>query len=159
MNLTVQELIFKTSLENKDYDKALNDVKNIFALSKKQVQLLLDNIVRIKENIMTFTAEDYEKSIQDSIKVIKEQDDKFKAHKDEIEKRERDLKTLHLEKEDSLDNEEKIEIFDKLENLGEIKKELSKNDRRLLKVEVERGKTPNIPKDIFYKIIDVDYII
>ena len=126
MNLTVQELIFKTSLENKDYDKALNDVKNIFALSKKQVQLLLDNIVRIKENIMTFTAEDYEKSIQDSIKVIKEQDDKFKAHKEEIEKRERDLRVLHLEKEDSLDNEEKAEIFNKLEKLGEIKKELSK---------------------------------
>ena len=126
MNLTVQELIFKTSLENKDYDKALNDVKNIFALSKKQVQLLLDNIVRIKENIMTFTAEDYEKSIQDSIKVIKEQDDKFKAHKEEIEKRERDLRVLHLEKEDSLDNEEKAEIFNKLEKLGEIKKDLSK---------------------------------
>ena len=126
MNLTVQELIFKKSLENKDYDKALNDVKNIFALSKKQVQQLLDNIVRIKENIMTFTAEDYEKSIQDSITVIKEQDDKFKAHKEEIEKREQDLRDLHLEQEDSLDNEEKMDIFSKLEKLGEIKKELSR---------------------------------
>ena len=126
MNLSVQELIFKKSLENKDYDKALNDVKNIFALSKKQVQQLLDNIVRIKENIMTFTAEDYEKSIQDSITVIKEQDDKFKAHKEEIEKREQDLRELHLEQEDILDNEEKMNIFSKLEKLGEIKKELSR---------------------------------
>ena len=37
MSLSVQELIFKINLENKDYDKALNDVINIFALSKKQV--------------------------------------------------------------------------------------------------------------------------
>lgn len=149
MNLTVQELIFKTSLENKDYDKALNDVKNIFALSKKQVQLLLDNIVRIKENIMTFTAEDYEKSIQDSIKVIKEQDDKFKAHKEEIEKRERDLRVLHLEKEDSLDNEEKAEIFNKLEKLGEIKKELSK-------ITFEHSKIINVHfefKDVYTKAL------
>lgn len=149
MNLTVQELIFKTSLENKDYDKALNDVKNIFALSKKQVQLLLDNIVRIKENIMTFTAEDYEKSIQDSIKVIKEQDDKFKAHKEEIEKRERNLRVLHLEKEDSLDNEEKAEIFNKLEKLGEIKKELSK-------ITFEHSKIINVHfefKDVYTKAL------
>ena len=149
MNLTVQELIFKTSLENKDYDKALNDVKNIFALSKKQVQLLLDNIVRIKENIMTFTAEDYEKSIQDSIKVIKEQDDKFKAHKEEIEKRERDLRVLHLEKEDSLNNEEKAEIFNKLEKLGEIKKELSK-------ITFEHSKIINVHfefKDVYTKAL------
>ena len=149
MNLTVQELIFKTSLENKDYDKALNDVKNIFALSKKQVQLLLDNIVSIKENIMTFTAEDYEKSIQDSIKVIKEQDDKFKAHKEEIEKRERDLRVLHLEKEDSLDNEEKAEIFNKLEKLGEIKKELSK-------ITFEHSKIINVHfefKDVYTKAL------
>lgn len=126
MKLTVQELIFKINLENKDYDKALADVKNIFALSKKQVQSLLDNITRIKENIMTFTAEDYEKSIKESIKVIKEQDEKFKAHKEEIERRERDLKELHLQQEDSIDNDEKAEILSKLDKLGQIKKELSR---------------------------------
>lgn len=52
------------------------------------------------------------------------------------------------------------ELLEKIEEKNgqdytDLKKELSKNDRRLLKVEVERGKTPNIPKDIFYKIIDV----
>lgn len=149
MNLTVQELIFKKSLENKDYSKALNDVKNIFALSKKQVQLLLDNIVRIKENIMTFTAEDYEKSIQDSISVIKEQDDKFKAHKEEIEKREVDLRKLQLEKEDVLDNNEKADIFSKLEKLGEIKKELSK-------ITYEHSKIINVHfefKDVYTKAL------
>lgn len=126
MKLTVQELIFKINLENKDYDKALADVKNIFALSKKQVQALLDNITRIKENIMTFTAEDYERSIKESIKVIKEQDEKFKAHKEEIERRERDLREFHLQKEDSADVEEKAEILSKLDKLGQIKKELSR---------------------------------
>lgn len=149
MNLTVQELIFKKSLENKDYDKALNDVKNIFALSKKQVQQLLDNIVRIKENIMTFTAEDYEKSIQDSITVIKEQDNKFKAHKEEIEKREQDLRELHLVQGDNLDNEEKADIFSKLEKLGEIKKELSK-------ITFEHSKIINVHfefKDVYTKAL------
>ena len=46
------------------------------------------------------------------------------------------------------------ELLEKIEEKNgqdytDLKKELSKNDRRLLKVEVERGKTPNIPKDIF----------
>ena len=84
----------------------------IFALSKKQVQMLLDNIVRIKENVMTFTSDDYEKSIQDSISVIREQDDKFKAHKEEIERREMDLKRLHLEQEEVLDDKEKADIIE-----------------------------------------------
>ena len=149
MSLTVQELIFKKSLENKDYNKALMDVKNIFALSKKQVQMLLDNIVRIKENVMTFTSDDYEKSIQDSINVIKEQDDKFKAHKEEIERREIDLKRLQLEQEEVLDDEEKTDIFSKLQKLGEIKKELSK-------ITYEHSKIINVHfefKDVYTKAL------
>lgn len=126
MKLTIHELIFKLNLENKDYDKALNDVKNIFTLSKKQVQSLLDNIVRIKENVMTFTAEEYERSINESIKVIKEQDEKFKAHKEEIERREEDLKELYAQNELVDNKEEEVDIFDKLEKLSKIKKELSR---------------------------------
>lgn len=126
MKLTIHELIFKLNLENKDYDKALNDVKNIFALSKKQVQSLLDNIVRIKENVMTFTAEEYERSINESIKVIKEQDEKFKAHREEIERREDDLKELHAQNELIDNKEEEMDIFDKLEKLSKIKRELSR---------------------------------
>lgn len=126
MKLTVQELIFKINLENKDYDKALQDVKNIFALSRKQVQYLLDSIMRIKENIITFTVEEYEDSIQENIKVIKEQDKKFKAHKQEVERREKNLIELHLEERDNLDEEEKNKILEKISKLSEIKKELSR---------------------------------
>ena len=149
MSLSVQELIFKINLENKDYDKALNDVKNIFALSKKQVQALLDNIVRIKENIMTFTAEDYERAIQESIKVIKEQDEKFKAHKEEIERRERDLRELHSQQEDALSSEETVEILSKIEKLSLIKKELSR-------VTYEHSKIINVHfefKDVYTKAL------
>lgn len=126
MKLTIHELIFKLNLENKDYDKALDDVKNIFTLSKKQVQALLDNIIRIKENVMTFTADEYERSINESIKVIKEQDEKFRAHKEEIEKRENDLKELYSQNELTNNQEEVVEIVEKLEKLSKIKRELSR---------------------------------
>ena len=149
MSLSVQELIFKINLENKDYDKALNDVKNIFALSKKQVQALLDNIIRIKENIMTFTAEDYERAIQESIKVIKEQDEKFKAHQEEIERRERDLRELYSQQEDALTREKTVEILSKIEKLSLIKKELSR-------VTYEHSKIINVHfefKDVYTKAL------
>lgn len=149
MSLSVQELIFKINLENKDYDKALNDVKNIFALSKKQVQALLDNIIRIKENIMTFTAEDYERAIQESIKVIKEQNEKFKAHQEEIERRERDLRELYSQQEDALTREKTVEILSKIEKLSLIKKELSR-------VTYEHSKIINVHfefKDVYTKAL------
>ena len=126
MKLTVHELVFKLNLENKDYDKALSDVKNIFALSKKQVQSLLDNIVRIKENVMNFTSDEYERSIFESIKVIKEQDEKFKAHIEEIEKRKRDLQELYAQNELTNNRKEEMEIEDKLDKLGKIKRELDR---------------------------------
>lgn len=40
----------------------------------------------------------------------------------------------------------------------ELKEMLSKNETRLLKVQGEKGKTPNIPQDILYKIIDTAII-
>lgn len=126
MKLTLHELIFKLNLENKDYDKALNDVRNIFALSKKQVQSLLDSMVRIKENVMTFTSDEYERSINESIKVIREQDEKFKAHREEIERREMDLRELYTQNELVENAEEEMDIVDKLEKLSRIKKELSR---------------------------------
>jgi hypothetical protein len=126
MKLTVQELIFKINLENKDYAKALDDVKNIFMLSKRQVQALTDAIQRIKENVTTFTADNYTDLVNASINTIEEQNYKFKKHTEEVERRERDLIELQIQQDSIMNNDEKEDIRNKLEKLSLIKKELSK---------------------------------
>lgn len=128
MKLELHEFVFRESLRLKNYDQALIDIKNIFALSKRQMKALSDGIIRIRENITTFSSEDYTRITNESVNIAETQTNKFKAYEREIEAIEQELKETEFNFLYTLENNEKDleDVRDKLRKLDLIKKETAK---------------------------------
>ncbi|RDY28416.1 hypothetical protein CHL78_005830 [Romboutsia weinsteinii] len=128
MKLAFHEFVFRESLRRKNFDQALIDIKNIFALSKKQIKALIDGIVKIRENITTFPIEEYNRITNESVGIAETQTDKFKGYEREIELIEQELKEKEFEFKYTNDRDQKEleEIREKLKKLDLIKKETSK---------------------------------
>lgn len=121
LKLTVQELIFKLHLEKADYDKAIEDVKQLFNLSRIQLQKIEESIRKIRENVFGFSPQEYDGILNDNMGIIDRQKKNFKGYRDYVLEREKDLI------EDSIDIGHLNEDDEKaLQNLGIIKKQLSK---------------------------------
>ena len=52
LKLTIQELIFQMHLEKQSYDKALDDIKNVFNLMQIQIQKIREAMHRIRRNVL-----------------------------------------------------------------------------------------------------------
>lgn len=128
MKLEFHEFVFRESLRRRNFDQALIDIKNIFALSKRQIKALKDGIVRVRENVTTFTTEDYYRIINGSVNIAKTQTDKFKGYEREIELIEQELKEKEFQFSYTSDKDQKEleDIREKLKKLDLIKKETSK---------------------------------
>lgn len=121
MKLTVYEMIFKLQLEKTDYAGAVDMIKSIFNESRRQLQRMEEGIRRIKENVLTFSGEEYEKILNDNMEIISSQKMKFGIYKQKVNSKMEELqkKGIDIEK---LNDEEK----DNLDNLGIINEYLSK---------------------------------
>ncbi|MBQ3422061.1 MAG: hypothetical protein IJH34_10415, partial [Romboutsia sp.] len=128
MKLEFHEFVFKASLNARNFDQVLIDIKNIFALSKRQIKALTDGIVRVRENITTFSTDEYERIINGSVDIAKTQTNKFKSYEREIELIEQELREKEFEfsYNNSKDEKELEDIREKLKKLDLIKKETSK---------------------------------
>lgn len=98
LKLTIQEIIFKLHLAKASYDKALDDMKNIFANMRRRVQKMEDDIRRIKESPLTYSVDEYRKMMEGNIEILNENKKKFLAHKVAIEERiqEFEEKDIHI---------------------------------------------------------------
>lgn len=121
MKLTIQEIIFKLHLDKADYDKAVDDIKNIFNTSRIQLQRIEESIRRIRENVLNFSSDEYESTLDDNMNIIKEQRSKFSAYKKHINEKINEFYQQEIDIE-KLDEENR----DKLENLGVINEYLSR---------------------------------
>ena len=121
LKLTVQEMIFDLHLKRADYDKAIDDVKKLFNLSRIQLQKIEESIRIIKENVFDFSSQDYDNILNNNMSIIETQKKSFKGYKDYVSEREKEI----------TDNNINIDKFDEedykaLINLGIIKKQLSR---------------------------------
>jgi len=121
LKLTVQEMIFKLHLEKADYDKALEDVRQLFNLSRIQLQKIEESIRRIKENVFEFLPEEYDSILNDNMNIIEKQKKTFKGYKDYVSEREKDIEKNNINLNNLNEEDEKA-----LSNLGIIKKQLSR---------------------------------
>ena len=121
MKLTVYEMIFKLQLEKTDYAGAVDMIKSIFNESRRQLQRMEEGIRHIRENVLSFSAEEYEKVLNDNMEIISNQKMKFRVYKQRVKDKMEELhkKNIDIEK---LDDEEK----NNLDNLGIINDYLSK---------------------------------
>ena len=120
MKLTIHEIIFKLHLDKADYDKAVDDIKQIFNLSRMQLQRIEESIRRIKENVLNFSSDEYGTILDDNMNLIKEHRNKFKSYKQHVKEKIQEFYEQGIDI-DKLDDENR----DKLDNLGTINQYLS----------------------------------
>ncbi len=131
MKITINEMIFKLHLEKADYDKAVDDIKNIFSLFRARVQKMEEAIRKIKENPLSYSTEEYHNIMVGNLELIKESKLKYQLHRENVNERIKEFedKNIHIQE---LNQEEK----DTVNNLKIIENYLSRTideDQRVLK--------------------------
>ena len=168
LKMTIHEIIFKMHLDKASYDKAVDDIKNIFNMMRIRVQSMDNAIRKIRENPLSYSIEDYKKMMEGNLELLKGSKEKFLIHKENVDTRIRDFieKDIHIhelteEEKESLNNlqiinkylartiDEDQRIMKKHFNLKEVYgKELENISKMSL---IERF---NIKSEIYYKVLE-----
>lgn len=131
LKVTIHEIVFKMHLEKASYDKAVDDIKNIFNMLRIRVQSMEDSIRKIRENPLAYSTEDYKSMMEGNIDILNNTKKQFVIHRELVNKKinefiEHDIHIKELSKEEE----------ENLNNLRIIEKYLSRTideDQRVLK--------------------------
>ncbi len=131
LKLTIQEIIFKLHLAKASYDKAVDDMKNIFNNMRRRVKKMEDDIRRIKESPLSYSVEEYKIMMEGNIEILNDNKKKFLAHKVAIEEKiyEFEDKDIHIK---DL-NEEETENLMNLRVINEYLGRTIDEEQRILK--------------------------
>ena len=113
LQLTIQEMIFKLHLEKATYDKAVDDVKQIFNLLRIQFQKIEGAMRKIRQNALLYSVEDYKEVVVQNLDIIENTKEKFLGYRENIRRRVEELE----EKDITIQKLEQVER----ENLGYLK--------------------------------------
>lgn len=118
MKLTVQEIIFRLHLEKQSYDKAVDDIKNVFNLLRIQLQKIQEAMLRVRRNALNYSVADYKVLLEENMETIDATKQKFKNYRETVRKRAQELeeqninvKRLSEEDEEKLNNLRIIESY------------------------------------------------
>lgn len=118
MKLTIHEIIFQMHLEKASYDKAVDEIKNIFNLLRIQLQKIQEAMGRIRRNALSYSVEDYRVILEENLETISDTKRKFQNYRDVVKTRVRELedeninvKRLGKNEEESLGNLRIIESY------------------------------------------------
>ncbi|MFD3156898.1 hypothetical protein ACFIJ5_08570 [Haloimpatiens sp. FM7330] len=180
MKLTIQEMIFKLHIDKASYDKAVDDMKNIFNLLRIQLQKMQEAIRRIRQNALNYSAKEYRKLLEENMSSLNETRTKFNDYRKMvndriIELKEQDINVKKLDKKE-LENLKFLGIIEKY--LGRAIEEQQKilnthfDFKSIYSKELEEMtsmsiiKRFNINTDIYDKVIEnssnlenIDYIL
>lgn len=131
LKITIHEIVFKMHLEKASYDKAVDDIKNIFNMLRIRVQSMEDAIRKIRENPLAYSTEDYRSMMEGNIDILDNTKKRFILHREMVNEKidefiEHDIHVKELSKEEA----------ENLNNLRIIEKYLSRTideDQRVLK--------------------------
>ena len=121
MKLTIHEMIFKMHLEKQSYDRAVEDIKNVFNLLRIQLQKIEEAMGRIRRNALAYSVADYETVLEANLDTISDTKQKFQSYRELVKSREKELEEMNLNVR-RLDAEEE----EKLENLNVIERYLNR---------------------------------
>lgn len=114
LKFTIHEMLFKLHLEKADYNKAVDDIRNIFGQLRKQSQKIEEAIHTIKRNALEYSVEDYKKIVEENIGTIVDTREKFNLHRQLIEEKIREFEEKEM-------SEREFTVKEK-ENLNNLKK-------------------------------------
>ena len=87
LRLSIHEMLFKLHLEKADYNRAVEDIKNIFSQLRKQSQKIEEAMLAVRRNALSYSVEEYGKLVEDNISTVVETREKFRLHRDFIEEK------------------------------------------------------------------------
>jgi len=116
MKLTIHEMIFKLHIEKATYDKAVDDIKNIFNILRIQLHKIQDAMQKIKQNALNYSVQDYKILLESNLDTIGDTKKQFTGYRENIRERvkdleERDINIKKLDKKDS-DNLKNLKIIE-----------------------------------------------
>ena len=109
MKLTIHEMIFKMHLEKQSYDKAVDEIKNIFNLLRIQLQKIQEAILRVRRNALNYSVADYRTLLEENMETIDVTKQKFISYRETVKKRAKELEEENINvKKLSAEDEEKL---------------------------------------------------
>lgn len=121
MKLTIHEMIFKMHLEKQSYDKAVDEIKNVFNLLRIQLQKIQEAMGRIRRNALNYSVAEYEEILGENLETITDTKQKFQNYRDLVKVRATELEEMNFNVKKLDENEEQ-----KLENLRIIENYLNR---------------------------------
>ena len=98
-------------LEKVSYDKAVDDIKNVFNMLRIRIQSMEDAIRKIKENPLAYSIEDYKSMMEGNLDILNNTKKQFIIHREMVNEKinefiEHDIhiKELNKEEEENLNN-------------------------------------------------------
>lgn len=118
MKLTIHEMIFQLHLEKQSYDKAVDEIKNVFNLLRIQLQKIQEAMGRIRRNALNYSVKDYETILVENLDTISDTKQKFQNYRElvksramELEEKNINIQQLMPEEERKLGYLKEIEIY------------------------------------------------
>ncbi len=87
LKLTIHEMIFQMHLEKQSYDKAVDDIKNIFLQMRIQLQKIREAMLRIRRNALEYSVTEYEEILNENLNTITDTKTKFENYREHVRKR------------------------------------------------------------------------
>ena len=118
MKLTIHEMIFKLHLEKQSYDKAVDEIKNVFNFMRIQLQKIEEAMLRVRRNALSYSVADYEALMLENMATIGDTKEKFMGYREMVKQRAQELeqqninvRKLNAEEEEKLENLHIIEGY------------------------------------------------
>lgn len=121
MKLTIHEMIFQMHLEKQSYDKAVDEIKNVFNLLRIQLQKIQEAMGRIRRNALNYSVRDYEQILHENLDTIDDTKKKFQNYREMVKSRVRELEETNINVQRLSKKEE-----EKLRHLREIEQYLNR---------------------------------
>ena len=96
MKFNIHEIIFRLHLEKQSYDKAVNDIKNVFNLMRIQFQRVQEAMRQIRRNALSYSVDEYEEVLVGNMNTITDTKKKFQEYKTVIQERVKDLEEENI---------------------------------------------------------------
>lgn len=87
MKLTIHEMIFQMHLEKQSYDKAVDEIKNVFNLLRIQLQKIQEAMGKIRRNALNYSVKDYEDILLSNLDTISDTKQKFQNYREMVKSR------------------------------------------------------------------------
>ncbi|MBD7912481.1 MULTISPECIES: hypothetical protein [Clostridium] len=111
LKITIKEIIFKLHLQKASYEKAVDDIKDIFRNMKSRIENMDEDIRRIKELPLSYSVDEYKKITEGNLEILRDSNKKFQLHREsiednikEFENKEINIRDLTEEEEENLKN-------------------------------------------------------